>query len=180
MRDFDTLVELAADQHGLVRTEDVVGAGVASSTLRRFRRDGRVERLAQGLYRVVAVPSDRMTPYLVAVMWANGSGVVSHGSALEMLELCDINPRRIHITVPEAYNPRRAGGEGFRVHRNDLPAQDMTQFEGVPVVSTFRAIKQSLDDGEDPQQVRLAIRNATARGMLLRPEAARLWARLRR
>jgi predicted transcriptional regulator of viral defense system len=180
MGTFETLVEVAADHHGLVRTQDATAAGIAAATLHRFTVDGRLERLAHGLYRVTALPEDRLTPYMEAVLWAKGVGVISHASALEMLELCDIMPRRIHITVPETYNPRRGGQDRFRVHRNTLPPDDITYHEGVPVVTVYRAIRQSLTEGEDPAQLRLAVRNATRQGLLLRSEAARLWARMRR
>lgn len=175
---YEALVEIAAENHGLVRTEDATGAGLARSNLHRLRVTGRVEEVSRGVYRVTALPTDRLTTYMEAVLWANGRGVISHASALEMLELCDIIPRRIHLTVPRAYNPRKAGGEGYEVHRNDLPAEDLTIREGVPVVTAFRAIKQALGDGEDREQLRLAVRTATREGLLLRSEAARLWARL--
>lgn len=176
---YDVLVRVAADNHGLLRTEDAEGAGVAASALRKLRAAGRIERVAHGLYRVTALPADRLTPYMEAVLWANGRGAVSHASALEMMELCDIIPRRIHITVPETYNPRKKGGDRYRVHRHTLPEEDLTYYDGVPVVTAYRAIRQAIDDGEDPDQLRTAVRAATREGLLLRGEAARLWARLR-
>jgi predicted transcriptional regulator of viral defense system len=86
-----------------------VDAGVPAATLMRLTHAGRLERVAHGLYRVPALPEDRLTRFMETVMWARGEAAVSHGSALEMMELCDLLPRRIHITVPETYNPRRAG-----------------------------------------------------------------------
>lgn len=180
MGQFADLVTIAAEQHGLLRTENAVAAGVASATLHRWVADGRLEREAHGLYRVTALPQGRLTPYMEATLWANGHGVISHASALEMLELCDVFPPRICITVPAAYNPRKRGGEEYRVSRTDLPASDLTVYEGVPVATAFRAIMQSIEDGEDPEQLRLAIRNATTQGLLLRNEAAKLWARMKR
>jgi len=179
MRNYDALVAVAADNHGVLRTKDATAAGVGSSILNRFLLDGRLERLAHGLYRVTALPEDRLTPYTEATMWANGEGVISHASALEMQELCDILPRRIHITVPQTYNPRRAGGDRYQIHRYTLPPGDLTHYEGVSVVTAYRAIRQALNDGEDPAQLRLAVRSASRRGLLSRSEAARLWARLR-
>ena len=180
MPTYDTLVTVAAENHGLVRTEDAVDAGVPAATLTRLTHAGRLERVAHGLYRVPALPEDRLTRFMEAVLWARGEGAVSHASALEMMELCDLLPRRIHITVPETYNPRKAGGEEFRVHRHTLPKTDLTYFEGVPVVTAYRAIRQAIDDAEDPAQLLLAIRTASSQGLLLRSEAARLRARLRR
>lgn len=174
MSQFAELVSIAADQHGLLSTEHAVRAGVASASLQRWVADGRLERVAHGLYRVIALPSDRLTAYLEATMWANGQGAVSHASALEMLELCDVLPPRICITVPARYGPRKHGGEHYRVRRLDLPSADLTEYEGVPVVTVFRAIAQSTSDGEDPTQLRLAIRNAIDRGLILDREVEQL------
>lgn len=176
---FDTLVEVAADNHGLFRAEDATNAGVAGSTLQRWRHAGRIERVAHGLYRVTALPPDRLAPYMEAVSWAAGRGAISHASTLEMMELCDLIPRRIHLTVPAAYNPRKAGADRYRVHRHTLPQTDLTSYQGVPTVTAARAIHQSTRDGEDPDQLRTAIRNAFGEGLLLRSEAARLRAALR-
>ena len=176
---YETVVALAADAHGLIRSEDATQAGLSAVALHRLVRDGRLENVAHGLYRVPAVPADRLTAYMEAVLWARGVGVISHASALEMQELCDILPRRIHVTVPREYNPRKAGYERYRVHRLALTPAMITTYEGVPVMTAATAISQALADGEDRHQLRLAVRNATQRGLLLRGEAARLWPRLR-
>lgn len=176
---YDTLVQVAADNHGLVRAADAAELGIAPPALTRYRNAGRIEQLARGVYHVVALPTDRLTPYMEAVMWANGHGAISHASALEMMDLCEIVPRRIHLTVPARYNPRKAGGERYRVHRHTLPDADITAFEGVPVVTAYRAIRQAIASGEDREQLRTAVRTATRQGLLLRREAAKLWAMLR-
>lgn len=178
MTQYDAVVQVAADNHGLVRTEDAVDAGVAAASLRKMRAAGRIERVAHGVYRVLALPADRLTPYMEAVLWANGLGAISHASTLEMMELCDIIPRRIHITVPAAYNPRKGGGALYRVHRRTLPEAELTYYEGVPAVTVYRAIRQAIDVGEDPDQLQTAIHNATRQGLLLRREASRSRARL--
>src|SRR5690606_38657488 len=102
---FDTLVEVAAEQHGLVDTASARTLGIPPVSLTRYTTSGRLERVAHGLYRVTAIPDDRLTPYMAAVLWARGAAAISHASALEMLELCDVFPPKIHLTVPPAYRP---------------------------------------------------------------------------
>ncbi len=178
MGQLELLVEIAAEQHGLLRVADAVGAGIAPAVLRRLALEGRLERVSHGVYRVAALPIDHLTPYVEASLWANGIGVISHASAIEMLGLADVAPRRIHITVPATYNPRRAGGAHYRVHRLDLEPAEVTTYEGVPVVTAATGIDQSIEDGEDPEQLRLAVRTAEDRGLLTRSETSLLLARL--
>lgn len=179
MKPYEMLVALAADQHGLFRAQEAVDADIPRSTINRLVSDGRIERLAHGLYRVTALPQDRLTPYMEAVLWANGQGVISRASALEAQELCDLIPRRIHVTVPADYNPRKAGGDDYRVHRRSYTDRDITYHEGIPVARTYLAISEAHRDGEDPEQLRLAIRNAVDRGLLLQAEANELEMRIR-
>jgi predicted transcriptional regulator of viral defense system len=95
-----------------------------------------------------------------------------------MLGLAHVAPRRIHITVPATYNPRKGGGDHYRVHRLELDPAEVTTHEGVPVVTAATGIDQSIDDGEDPEQLRLAVRTAGDTGLLTHSETSRLLARL--
>jgi hypothetical protein len=47
------------------------------------------------------------------------------------------------------------------------------------VVTAAVAVGQLIDNGGDPEQLRLAVRTAGDRGLLTRPEDSRLVARLR-
>jgi hypothetical protein len=38
-----------------------------------------------------------------ATLWADRRGILSHDTALDLHELCGINPAQIHITIPAAY-----------------------------------------------------------------------------
>lgn len=105
-------------------------------------------------------------------MWAGGA--ISHGSALEMQELCDILSNHIWVTVPAERNPRKQGCERFHVFRKTYPCNELTYYEGVPVVRAHIAIVQAMRVGEDPPQLRLAVENATARGLLLKEEVTAL------
>ena len=176
---YDDLIEIAAGQHGIVQAAAAQSAGVPASTLTRLVKSGRIQRVAQGVYRVPVIPEDRLTTYMEAVLWARGKAAISHASALELLELCDVFPQRTHLTVPPAYRRRRQGREHYEIHRESLEPEDVTSFLGVPVVTAYRAILQSARAGEDPEQLRLAVRNATSDGLLLRTEASRLRRRLR-
>ena len=97
---YDRLVELAADQHGFVRTEEAEAAGVRSDYLRRLAMNGRLERRAQGLYRLTALPVGPLDEYHEAVLVARGEGVVAGDAALALWGLADVNPREIEVVLP--------------------------------------------------------------------------------
>lgn len=72
-----------------------------------------------------------------AIAWTARRGVISHESALDLLgllELCDVNPPLIHLSVPRDYAPRRRGGAHYRVWRRNLDPADVIAVDGLPVV----------------------------------------------
>ena len=178
MRIWDRLVELAAERHGYVTTRDAREIGVDPVQLRLLAARGRLERAGRGVYRVPVLPRGEHDDLAAAVSWALGRGVISHESALALHALADVNPSRIHLTVPRDNHPRAAGAELYRLHRRDLDATDITSVDAIPVTTVARTIKDCLNTGTDPYQLRAAIDRAEAEGTLRRAPAAELRAAL--
>lgn len=101
---------------------------------------------------------------MLATLWPAGRGVLSHETALLLHELCDVNPDRIHITVPPGYYPRRRGGGLYVVHRADLHDGELTWLEGIRIVTPARAIEEAVATGVPPHLVQQAIGTARRRG----------------
>lgn len=172
------LVEVAAEQHGYVTTRDARDIGVDPVQLRLLASRGRLERAGRGVYRVPVLPRGEHDDLAAAVSWTLGRGVISHESALALHALADVNPSRIHLTVPRDNHPRAAGGKMYRVHRRGLPATDITSIDSIPVTTVARTIKDCIDTGTDPYQLRIAIERAETEGTLRRRLAAELRAAL--
>jgi len=171
---WDRLVELAAEHHGYLTTRDARDIGVDPVQLRLLMARGRLERAARGVYRVPVLPRREHDDLAAAVAWTLGRGFISHESALALHALADVNPSRIHLTVPRDNHPRAAGGELYRLHRRDLHATDITSVDGIPVTTVARTIKDCMDTGTDPYQLRAAIERAEVEGTLRRRLAAEL------
>jgi len=146
---FDRVLEVAAENHGYLTVADAAAAGIDPVALRKLAAAGRLEHAAHGLYRVPVLASGAHAPYAEVVAWTGGRGVISHESALDLLELCDVNPPLIHITVPRAYAPRRRGGELYRVWRRAIDPAAVTQVDGVPVMCAAESIRDCLTYGTD-------------------------------
>lgn len=175
---WDRLVELAAEQHGYVTTRDARDIGVDPVQLRLLAARGRLERAGRGVYRVPVLPRGEHDDLAAAVSWTLGRGVISHESALMLHALADVNPSRIHLTVPRDNHPRAAGGELYRLHRRGLPASDITSVDAIPVTTVARTIKDYMKTGADPYQLRAAIERAEAEGVRRRGAAVELRAGL--
>jgi predicted transcriptional regulator of viral defense system len=171
---WDQLVERAAEQHGYVTSRDARELGIDPTQLRLLAARGRLERTGRGVYRVSVLPRDEHDEFAAAIAWSLGRGVISHESALALHELADVNPPRVHLTVPRDNYPRAAGGEVYRLHRRDLAPGAMTMVDGIPVTAVARTIRDCLATGTDPYQLRMAIDRAEAAGTLRRKLAKQL------
>ena len=171
---WDRLVERAADQHGYVTTRDARDLGIDPTQLRLLAARGRLERVGRGVYRVSVLPRGEHDDLAEAVAWSLGRGVVSHESALVLHGLSDVNPSRVHLTVPRDNHPRAAGGELFHIHRRALSTCDVTEVDGIAVTTVSRTVRDCVAGGTDPYQLRLAIDRAEAEGLVRRVVAGEL------
>lgn len=171
---YDRLVELAADQHGFVRTEEAEEAGVRPDYLRRLAMTGRLERRAQGLYRLTALPVGPLDEYHEAVLAARGQGVVAGDAALALWGLADVNPREIDVILPAGQRVRRANDRRFRLRQRRLDPEQIDQVEGIPVLAPQAAIEEAIASGLEGDMVEQAIANARRRELIGELGAARL------
>jgi predicted transcriptional regulator of viral defense system len=171
MRVWDRVVERAAEQHGYITTHDAREIGVDPTQLRLMAARGRLERVARSAYRVPLLPRGEHDDLAEAVAWSLGRAIVSHESALILHGLSDVNPSRIHLTVPRNNHPRAVGGDLYRLHRRELPATEITEVDGVPATTVRRTILDCLSGGTDPHQLRLAIDRAESEGLVPRSVA---------
>jgi len=172
---FAALAEVAADQHGLFTLDDARAAGYAENTIAQMARRGRLERVSQGVYRIPFLPAGRLGAYMEAALWPVGArGVLSHATALDLWDVSDINPPKIHITVPRAHRPQRAVPDAYVIHREDLTPGEFDAIEGVPVVTLARAIHECADDGVALDLLEQAVRTGAARGLLDRRQTEEL------
>lgn len=171
---FERLLEVAVGQHGVFTVAQAAMVGVGDDQVRRMAVRGVVERRSQGVYRIVAIPHDQYTELVESVLWAKERALIAGESALQLWDLADVNPRKIHLVVPPEYRPRRAGGELYQVHHVVVPDDDRDVVHGVPVVSPALAIRQSIEWGVGGDMIEQAIRRAQAREHIGQRTAARL------
>lgn len=171
-RIWQAALDIAFNQHGFVTFENILELGSDPAILRVWNKRGLVEKVGHGIYRFPELPSTPLQPYMLASLWPSGRGILSHDTALELHELCDINPDKIHITLPPEYRPRRRGGENYVIHRGKLVEADLTWHEGIRIVTPAKSIEQAMDSGVPRQLIRQALETATKLGRVPREKLA--------
>lgn len=140
----DALLELAAENEGLVTTRSAAEAGISRRTLAGMVERGRLERLSRGVYRLVHSHRDPLSPYREAILWAQSHRgprvALSHETALAVLGLTDANPSTIQLTVPPHARLRRSAPARIAIYRAILDSSDVIEHEGLPVTSVPRTV----------------------------------------
>ena len=176
----EQLWEIALDQHGFVTTEDARALCVTAHALKLLATRGTLRREAHGVYRFERFPASIADDYQQAVLWTGRpDAALSHETALDLLELADVNPDRIHVTVTVGARVRRQGGELIVVHEEDLLPGDVGWWEGIGCVTAAAAIRQVIEAGAT--QVHLinqAVEAARERGSITEEVRGTLLTRL--
>jgi predicted transcriptional regulator of viral defense system len=167
-----TNIEARPDLHGLEARALVQGGyfdradahefGISDSLLSHHVRTGRFERSYPGVFRLHAAPFARNDDLLLAWVWTNYRGVISHESALALYDLSDVMPGRVHLTVPPSF--RRTSAD-YDLHWARLEPGEITEYEGLSVTTPARTIVDAATAGTGPEQIEMAIRQAIARGL---------------
>lgn len=170
---YNRLAEIAADNYGYVTTGQAEEIEINPDRLLELARRGQMERRGTALYRLPLIPPTPLDPYREATLWPRGTeATISHETALDLYGLSDVNPAKIHISVPRAHRPRRKVPAQYRLHREDLRDDEVTAYEGIPIVTPAKAIRQTRRLG--PALLRQAIEEGRRRGLVSDAEAEQL------
>jgi predicted transcriptional regulator of viral defense system len=169
-RNFKRLHEVAEDNYGFLTVEDARRADIRPQRLAEMARRGSLRREGLGLYRLDPYPPHELDSYRKATLWPYGiEGVLSHETALDLYGLSDVNPAKIHITVPKRYRlRRRETPPSYRFHHEDLDERDVTLHEGLPIVTAAKAIRQCHEANLRRDLLRQALEEAKQHGRLTR------------
>lgn len=177
---FHELFLLASTQHGHFTTAQAHACGFQDSLLSYHSQTGKFVRVHRGVYRLRDYPSSQYEE-IVAAWLAIGKeiAVVSHESALQLLELSDVSPSKFHFTVPRARR-NMPSPPLTAVHTSTRPfeREEIIERQGIRVTAPERAIVDAAERGTAPEQIELAVRDSLDRGlttprMIMRAAASR-------
>ena len=173
------LWDVAVDQYGYVTKRDADDLDLDRHTVEKLAGRGLLERVAHGVYRFPELPTTEYDSYMLAVLWTGiPNACLSHDTALVGYDVCDINPDRIHLTVPKARRIRRRGGDRYVVHYDDLTADQLGWWHRIRTVTLPTAIAQCISSGVPTYLLRQALTAGRDRGLLTAGEAKTLTADL--
>ncbi len=173
------LFELAEQQQGFFTTKQAKAAGFAENTHPYHVQAGNWTREYRGVYRLALFPPTDRPDLALWALWSKNrlevvEGVYSHETALVLHELSDVNPARIHMTVPPSFRRNSAIPAILVLHKADIPKGDIQQAQGYRYTSPLRTILDIIA-GQRMQKglIHQAIRQAAGRGLITRHDIQR-------
>src|SRR5947209_4009938 len=119
--DHEGLFDVASGQAGYFTAKQAQSRGFSTALLAHHAKTGRFIHMRHGLYRLRAYPSSPREHVLAAWLAVGKDiAVVSHESALDLLDLSDIIPDAVHLTVPRSRR-KTPSLPGVMVHTTDRP-----------------------------------------------------------
>jgi len=116
---------------------------------------------------------------MAASLWPRGvPGTLSHETALDLYEVCDINPAKVHVSVPIGHRIRRAVPLLYVIHHDAIPESDIGYIEAIRITKLRRAIIDCIAWGIGTYLLDQAVESGRKQGLLTSGEQADLMHRL--
>jgi predicted transcriptional regulator of viral defense system len=170
------LFEFAEQQQGFFTTKQAKAAGFAENTHPYHVQVGNWIREHRGIYRLALFPAADRPDLVLWALWSRNrkeevEGVYTHQTALSLYDLSDLNPSKLHMTVPAGFR-RNSETPGILVlHYAGLPERDVQTAQGFKFTRPLRTILDVIEDGTVERNfIRQALRQAVERGLITRQQ----------
>jgi predicted transcriptional regulator of viral defense system len=140
-----SLFDIAEGQQGYFTARQAADAGYQLGSQAHHTKSGNWARVERGIYRLARFPQSSEEQLVIYTLWSRNragepEGVYSHQTALSIHELSDVNPARLHMTVPTAFRRNAATPKILALHRSNLDEEDIEQRQGFAVTRPLRTI----------------------------------------
>ncbi len=165
------LYGVAGGQMGHFTAAQARACGFSTSLVTYHTNTRRFIRIHRGVYRLRDYPSWPREEVMAAWLAVGKErAVVSHESALDLLEHSDVIPNWIHLTVPRSVrNLSRIPMVKIHTTTRPLRPEDVRYIEGMRVTSPVRTILDAAEWGTAGNQIELAVWQAIAEGRATAP-----------
>jgi len=162
---------IAFSQAGFFTAAQALTVGYSYQAQKYHVDSGNWVRVDRGLYRLPNWPSEPDDQYVRWSLWSGGRGVVSHESALNVHGLSDVDPARLHLTVPPGF---RSADDLIVLHRSTPPGSDIEQRRAWRVTTPSRTLADVAAGDLSQEQIERAVADAIEQGLLTRRALLRL------
>jgi predicted transcriptional regulator of viral defense system len=168
------LFEIAEQQQGFFTAKQAKAAGFAENTHPYHVQVGNWTREYRGIYQLAQFPITDRPDLVLWALWSRNrneeiEGAYSHHTVLSFYDLSDLNPAKLHMTVPTNFRRNSEIPGVLVLHYADLPASDVETVQGFRITRPLRAILDLIEAGTVERTfIHQAITQAVDRGLIAR------------
>lgn len=146
------LFEIAETQQGYFTAKQAESVGFLPTNYQHHVGTGAWIREDRGIYRLRNFPYSQVAAqYAFYSLWSRDrndkpQGVYSHETALAIFELSDVNPSKIHMTVPTAFRKSAKTPEILKLYYKNLNQSDIQSRDGFMVTKPLKTILDLMED----------------------------------
>ncbi|HEY3762227.1 MAG TPA: type IV toxin-antitoxin system AbiEi family antitoxin domain-containing protein [Verrucomicrobiae bacterium] len=177
---YDALFEIAEGQQGYFTAKQASDAGYQLGSQAHHVKSGNWVRVERGIYRLARFPQSAEEQLVIYSLWSRNrggepEGVYSHQTALGIHELSDVNPAKLHMTVPTSFRRNAKTPKILVLHLASLDGKDLEQWQGFAVTRPLRSIADlAAAESVSRDIVEQALTEGRQRGLISVREVAEL------
>ena len=170
------LFEIADRQQGFFTAKQAEECGYKRSNFHLKLASGEWTQEERGIYRLARYSVTDRPELVLWSLWSRNiedvpQGVWSHNTALDIHELSDVMPAKMHMTVPLNFRRRKEPPKLLCLHRADLEVSDVEDGQGYKVTIPLRTIIDCVAEGTVADNfIAQAVQQALNRGLVLESE----------
>ena len=174
------LFDSAEGQQGYFTAKQAAAAGYQLGSQAHHVKSGNWVRVERGIYRLARFPQSNEEQLVIYHLWSRNrvgvpEGVYSHQTALSIHELSDINPAKLHMTVPLTFRRNAKTPKILVLHRVSLNEKDVVQRHGFAVTRPLRAITDlAVAETVSRDIIEQALKEGRQRGLITEREISEL------
>ena len=170
MKKFEQIYDLAEGNFGLVTFSEAKRHGVSIRELDRWVKDGRLEKLSRGVYRIVRFSPSEYDSYAAAVESVGTDAYLCGESVIALLRLVPTNPSLMYVASPRRV--RKHLGNGMVLVKG-LPDYVYENYNGIRSQRLGDAIRSCRATVRPDRRIRAA-KEGFRQGYLAKGEVSKL------
>lgn len=145
MGDINQLFEIIDSQQGFFTAKQAEECGYARSNFHLRLASGEWIKEGRGIYRLTRYPITDRPELVLWCLWSRDlkdipQGVWSHETALDIHDLSDVMPSKMHMTVPRGFRRRIEIPKVLCLHYSNLEQSEIEERQGYRVTTPFRTL----------------------------------------
>lgn len=172
----DLLFQIADHQQGYFTSSQARECGYHDSNFQRYLATGEWVKIEWGLYRLGRYPLADRPDLIEWSLWSRNKhgevqGVWSHETALDLYELCDIMPAKLHMTVPKNFRRKTAFPPILKIYFCNLQPVDWVEQQGYRLTTPMRTLLDLAKTRQIADElIRQAVLEGRKRGLILKQQ----------